>query len=286
MLRHTFCHLPGVAAGTEQRLWSAGLTTWDHALAGEGTKKKTPGRKLPADLLRESVQRHGAGDVAWFAEHLPAAQSWRLFADFRARCAYLDIETTGMESYDIVTTIALYDGKTIRTYVRGRNLEAFANDVRAYKLLVTYNGKAFDLPFLRRCLGCSLDHGHIDLRHTLAALGVKGGLKSCEQQLGVTRAGLEEVNGYMAVLLWQDYQRKKDQRSLDTLLAYNVQDTVNLEALMVYAHNANLDRLGEAPFAAGYRIVPTKGMANPFAADAGTVKRIACGMPFSFRAGG
>ena len=97
MLRHTFCHLPGVAAGTEQRLWSAGLTTWDHALVGEGTRK-TPGRRLPADELRESVRRHGVGDAAWFAARLPAAQSWRLFADFRDHCAYLDIETTGMDA--------------------------------------------------------------------------------------------------------------------------------------------------------------------------------------------
>ena len=32
-----------------------------------------------------------------------------MFADFRAHCAYLDIETTGMGSGDQVTTIALYD---------------------------------------------------------------------------------------------------------------------------------------------------------------------------------
>ena len=283
MLRHTFCHLPGVAAGTEQRLWSAGLTTWDHALAGEGAKK-TPGRKLPADLLRESVQRHGVGDAAWFDARLPAAESWRLFADFRDRCAYLDIETTGMESYDLVTTIALYDGETIRTYVRGRNLEAFVNDVRAYKLLVTYNGKSFDLPILRRCLGCSLDQAHIDLRYVLAGLGVRGGLKSCERQLGVTRPGLEEVNGYMAVLLWHDYQRKKDQRSLDTLLAYNVQDTVNLEALMVYAHNTHLGRLA-APFAADYHLSPPGASLNPFTADPGTIARLGRQIPFGFRAG-
>jgi uncharacterized protein len=285
MLRHTFCHLPGVAAGTEQRLWSAGLTTWDHALAGDGTPK-TPGRRLPADELRESVRRHGVGDAAWFAERLPAAQSWRLFADFRDQCAYLDIETTGMDARAVVTTIALYDGKTIRTYVRGRNLDAFADDVRAYRLLVTYNGKSFDLPFLRRGLGCALDHAHIDLRHTLASLGVRGGLKACETKLGVTRPGLEEVNGFMAVLLWHDFQRRKDQRSLDTLLAYNVQDTVNLEALMVHAHNAHLDRLGAAPFAAGYRLAPPEGVANPFAPDPDTVARIARGMAFAPRTGG
>ena len=283
MLRHSFCHLPGVGGTTEQRLWSAGLTTWDHVLLGE-VDKKSPGRRLPADELRESVRRLDQGDAAWFESRLPSAQSWRLFADFRDRCAYLDIETTGMESYDSVTTIALYDGRSVRTYVRGRNLDDFTADIRAYRLLVTYNGKSFDLPFLRRCLGCSLDHAHIDLRHILASLGVRGGLKACERQLGVTRPGLEEVNGYMAVLLWKDYQRKKDQRSLDTLLAYNVQDTVNLEALMVYAHNTHLGRLA-APFGADYRLPPPEAILNPFTADPVTIQRISRGMPFAFRVG-
>ena len=281
MLRHTFCHLPGVAVTTEQRLWLAGLTTWDHVLAGE-VGRKTPGRRLPADELRESVRRHGLGDAAWFDARLPSAQSWRLFADFRDHCAYLDIETTGMDAHDVVTTIALYDGRTVRTYVRGRNLDEFAKDVRAYRLLVTYNGKSFDLPFLRRCLGCSLDHAHIDLRHTLAALGVRGGLKECERKLGVTRPGLEEVNGYTAVLLWHDFQRRKDQRTLDTLLAYNVQDTVNLEALMVYAHNTNLGQLA-APFATEHRLPPPESTLNPFSPDASSLQRVLRGMPAGFR---
>lgn len=283
MLRHTFCHLPGVGGTTEQRLWSAGLTTWDHALEGE-VGGKAPGRRLPADDLRESVRRHDLGDAAWFDAKLPPAQSWRLFSDFRAHCAYLDIETTGMDLHDVVTTIALYDGRTVRTYVRGQNLDAFAGEVRAYKLLVTYNGKSFDLPMLRRCLGCPLEQAHIDLRHILAGLGVRGGLKSCEQQLGVSRPGLEEVNGYMAVLLWHDYQHRKDRRSLDTLLAYNVQDTVNLEALMVYAHNTHLGRLA-APFAASYHLQQPPATLNPFTADPGTIERLGRQIPFTFRAG-
>ena len=53
-----------------------------------------------------------------------------------------------MESYDSVTTIAIYDGQTVRTYVRGRNLDAFAKDIQAYRLLITYNGKSFDQPLL------------------------------------------------------------------------------------------------------------------------------------------
>ena len=132
---------------------------------------------------------------------MPAAESWRLFGDFRGDCAYLDIETTGMESFDQITTIALYDGRTIRTYVQGRNLMDFIQDVSAYQVLITYNGKSFDVPFLTRCLHCRLDQAHIDLRHVLASLGVRGGLKSCERQLGLARPGLEDVDGYVAVLL-------------------------------------------------------------------------------------
>jgi len=270
MLRHTFCHLPGVALRTEQRLWSAGLTCWDDALTGSS---HALARRLSAEELRESARRHDLGEAGWFAGRLPSAQTWRLFADFRAHCAYLDIETTGMSATAVVTTIALYDGQNLRTYVRGENLGDFARDVQAYRLLVTYNGKSFDLPVLRRCLGVTLDHAHIDLRYALAGVGLRGGLKACERQTGLTRPGLEEVDGFMAVLLWHDYQRRGDRRILETLLAYNVQDTVNLEALMVHAHNAWLDRLA-APFGAQHRLPAPTLPANPFTPDVEALTRV------------
>ena len=134
MLRHTFCHLPGVGETTERRLWARGLTTWDAALAAAG-------HRLSADNLRASADHYGRGNPAWFAALLPWPQLWRLFADFRDRCAYLDIETTGMGPTAHVTAIALYDGRAVRTYVHGRNLDDFAADVADYRLLVTYNGK-------------------------------------------------------------------------------------------------------------------------------------------------
>jgi hypothetical protein len=148
MLRHTFCHIPGVGEKTERRLWEAGLTSWEAVLEREAGQRHPAARRLPVEHLRESVRQHAAGDPAWFAQRLPAAQSWRLFRDFRERCAYLDIETTGMAAYDHVTTIALYDGRTVRHYVHGQNLHDFARDVAAYRLLVTFNGKRFDLRVL------------------------------------------------------------------------------------------------------------------------------------------
>jgi uncharacterized protein YprB with RNaseH-like and TPR domain len=267
MLRHTFCHLPGVGESVERRLWARGLTTWDAALAA-------PGHRLPADELRASADHYQRGNPAWFAALLPAAQLWRLFADFRDACAYLDIETTGMGPAASVTTIALYDGRAVRTYVRGRNLDDFPRDVANYRLLVTYNGKSFDLPFLERDMGCRLAQAHIDLRYVLAALGYRGGLKGCERQLGVGRPGMEDLDGFAAVLLWQEHRRRGDAAALETLLAYNVQDVLNLEPLMVEAHNRRLAGLREAPFAAGYRLPPPQPPANPFRPDPEAVRRV------------
>ena len=53
------------------------------------------------------------------------------------------------------------------------------------------------------------------------------------------------MNGYFAVLLWNEYQRNKNDKALETLFAYNIQDVVNLETLMVLSYNL---KLKETPF--------------------------------------
>ena len=105
---------------------------------------------------------------------------------------------------------------------------------------MTYNGKTFDMPFIRRYLGVPVDQAHIDLRYVLASLGYRGGLKECERQMGLDRGELEEVDGYFAVLLWRHYVQHSDRRTLETLLAYNALDVINLEQLMVRAYNLKI----------------------------------------------
>ena len=172
---------------------------------------------------------------------------------------------------DYITTIALYDGKTIFWYVQGENLEQFADDVRNYRLLITYNGKCFDLPFIRNTLRVRMDQAHIDLRYVLASQGYRGGLKGCERQLGIDREELEGVDGFFAVLLWDEFRRNHNRRALETLLAYNIMDVVNLETLMVLSYNM---KVAQTPFADTHTLpLPTPPPA-PFLPDRAIIARI------------
>jgi len=274
MLCNTFCHIPGIGLQSEQRIWASGIHGWKDLL--ENTSARPPFSRNRMRSLQKHVEQSfeelEQGRLHYFAELLPGAHHWRLFAQFRHSIAYLDIETTGMGDFnDHITTIALYDGKSIFHFVNGENLGEFHDRITNYELLVTYNGKCFDLPFIRKSLGIPMDQAHIDLRYVLAGLGYRGGLKGCEKQLGIDRAELDGVDGFFAVLLWRDYLRNNNQRALETLLAYNIEDVVNLERLMILAYNLKLQ---DTPFTASHKLAPPEPAQVPFQADTEVIERI------------
>ena len=272
MLKHTFCHIPRVGVKTEARLWECGITHWD--FLGDAGDAPIPGlqRSVALASIEESRQRLAQRDAAWFAGWLPSSEIWRLYSAFRNQTAYLDIETTGAgPPEDHVTTIALYDGREVRTYVFGRNLEDFLDDVRQYRLLVTFNGRCFDVPFLERQFRIRFDHAHLDLRFALKAAGVSGGLKKVERLFGLHRGDLDGVDGYHAVLLWREFQNTGDERYLETLLAYNVEDVLSLEVLAAKAYNLLLEATPFGPSLA----LPVPDIApNPVRAYPETLERI------------
>jgi uncharacterized protein YprB with RNaseH-like and TPR domain len=272
MLRHTFIHVPGIGRKTEQRLWEAGLLSWDD-LDGPSAAVCLPAGKL--ELLRTSCRRLDAEGLATprtMADLLPASEHWRLFPRFRYATAYLDIETTGAGAWaEEITAISLWDGTSLSCFVQGDNLEEFAATISRYEVLVTYNGKCFDLPVIERQFGIRLNQVHLDLRFVLARLGYKGGLKGCEKRFGLDRGELDGVDGYFAVLLWEEYQRWGDPRALETLLAYNVEDTVNLETLMVHAFNLNV---ATTPFANRYQLPLPIRPVLPYRPDSSLVVRL------------
>ena len=116
-----------------------------------------------------------------------------------------------------------------------------------------------------------LDHANIDLRYVIYSLGFRGGLKGCERQLGMDRGDLSDIDGFFAVLLWDEYQKTSDPKALETLLSYNIQDTINLENLMVTAYNM---KLKDTPFYETHMIADSPPLVNPYSADLAMVDRI------------
>ncbi len=272
MLTNTFVHIQGIGVRTEEKLWESGFTEWNCISPGSL-------RRFPAKLngflhagIEASIRNLEENNPAYFGERLLSGQAWRMFPEFRSSIAYLDIETTGLDrAGDEITTIALYDGRSIRTYVQGENLGVFADDIQDYRTIVSYNGKSFDLPFIERWFGSRLSHAQIDLRYILKSLGFSGGLKRCERQLGMSRGELAEVDGLLAVYLWDRYRRKRDLKALESLLAYNVQDTINLERLLVTAYNM---AIRNTPFAAEKHLPEAVLPENPFRVDLRTVDAV------------
>ena len=271
MLKNTFLHISGIGQKTEEEIWQAGIHTWSEFSAPANSNIRPAARHLVESHLR-SQPAEALSMPQYFAELLPASQHWRLFPHFLDKTAYIDIETTGINrERSTITTIALYDGSEIFTFVHGDNLDTFPDHLAKYQAIVTYNGRGFDVPMLEKYFGIKIDQAHLDLRPILAALGYKGGLKGCERQLGIDRSKLQGVDGYDAVILWNEYKRCGQQELLDTLLAYNIADTINLEPLLVKAYNLHI---ALTPFSLSHYIAAPKPPQNPFKPDTQVIKRL------------
>jgi uncharacterized protein YprB with RNaseH-like and TPR domain len=234
MLRHTFQHIPGLGERREQELWRRGIWTWYELLANPATSGLPPALLADAQaIVQLSLKALGEGNIYFFTQLLPSREHWRLYPEFQGVTAYLDIETGMLSSgRQGITVIGLFDGVEFWSFIRGQNLHQFEEHLRRYDLLVTFNGKSFDLPVIQRDLGIPIYQAQIDLRVFLHRLGYRGGLKRIERQWGIVREDeVAGLNGYDAVLLWERY-RRGDHEAMDRLIAYNRADVVNLEVLL------------------------------------------------------
>lgn len=272
MLKQTFRHIQGIGERTERRLWRAGVTCWEHLLDPPTLGSLPPGLRDESRFeLERSLTALEKRDARYFITKLPHQLHWRLYPEFSERVAYLDIETTGLGTEEsMLTVIGVHDGERPQVYVHGRNLEQFVRDIDTFTLLVTYNGKQFDLPFLRTKLGIPLNQAHIDLRYPLAALGYKGGLKKIEKRLGLERPGLvSQLDGWCAVVLWR-YHERGESGALETLLHYNLEDVVHLPALLAKVYNTSIQQL---PFPVE-PVTPPDPPPIPFQPDDSIMRRV------------
>ncbi len=152
--------------------------------------------------------------------------------------AFIDIETTGLSADNCdITVIGIYvvNGAYERfTHLVGDEVtvEKLMSALEGVKVIHTYNGSRFDLPFIRSKLGVDLERSfeHCDLMYHCWRRNLFGGLKQVERCLCISRR-LAEINGYEAVRLWWRYMNDHDREALDMLLEYNREDVVNLKIL-------------------------------------------------------
>lgn len=241
MLENTFCHIQGIGIKTEAKLWEAGIETWSDWNEPLPVALSQKARLETPTIFEQSYKALEENNPHFFCDRLKTSDHWRIFPHFRETTVFLDIETTGLGSHSDITTISLYDGKEVHCYINGQNLDDFINDIGKYSVIASYNGRSFDIPFIEQFFKIRIPQAQIDLRFVLASLGFKGGLKGCEKQMGINRGALDGVDGSFAVYLWRQYERYNDKKALETLLAYNIEDTVNLEKLLVQAFNINIE---------------------------------------------
>jgi hypothetical protein len=229
----------GASIKAESKYHGLGFETWEDILTKEYPSKKPPKAFLKLqELIPVAQQALQAHDYGVISKLLHKKFLWLLIPYFITNTAFLDIETTGLSpNYDEITTIAVYDGKQFYNFVRGENLDEFSSFIERFPCITTYYGSVFDIPFLQKAFQMEFPQIQFDLCFLLRRIGLSGGLKGVEQQVGLTRKDVAQLDGFAAVVLWKKYQQSKNRAYLDTLLAYNSMDVFTLEYLLPYAYN-------------------------------------------------
>jgi uncharacterized protein YprB with RNaseH-like and TPR domain len=193
--------------------------------------------ELPADILSELLSA-GSGEQQI---HCPP-QRW----------AFLDTETTGLAGGSGTLAFLVGIGSItpagfgLKQYFLRQPAEepsllsALASDLASYDVLVTYNGKAFDVPLLETRFLMNRQKApfarlqHVDLLYGARRLW-RLKLESCRLQdlerriLGHERVG--DVGGGFIPNLYFDYLRRSDPGPLEPVFFHNAIDILSLACL-------------------------------------------------------
>lgn len=177
---------------------------------------------------------------------------------------FFDIETTGFAAknsrlYMIGVLYVCPETKnfnTIQWFLDEYNdenklLTAFINFIKDYKVLMHFNGKGFDIPYLEAKaeafnVACNFDNfKHIDLykiasklKHFFKTENIK--LKTLEQFFGLRRD--DEFTGKELISVYDEYMKTKDNRLKHFLTLHNFEDLKGMLTVMnILAYNNMFD---------------------------------------------
>ncbi len=179
------------------------------------------------------------------------AKDWEILSFFRPEdIVFLDIESTGLwASQPLFLVGVLYlsnSGHLVAEQYFARHyreekavLEAVNRVLKKFKVIVTYNGKRFDLPYITgRAVAHRLfyhyDHFHVDLLYH-ARKHLKQHLPDCrlmtleEYLLGFKREG--DIPGYLIPETYHRFVKTSDTALVEPILEHNRLDLVAMARL-------------------------------------------------------
>lgn len=169
---------------------------------------------------------------------------------------FLDTETTGISGGSGTFAFLVGVGRFVET---GFLLQQFIisdpqeesamllhldNWIKPDDILVTFNGKTFDIPLLRtryvlnRLPSTLSENLHLDMLHISRRLWRKTlescALKDLEREILTLQRSEDEVPGWMVPEIYFDYLRTGETKLLTNVIYHNEQDVVSLAALFLH----------------------------------------------------
>lgn len=188
------------------------------------------------------------------------------------RIGTLDIETTGLNparNKFILGGLFDFQTKTMHQIFaenRGEEAEAlksFAGEVSGLDMVITYNGRHFDMPFINKRLnnfkmkGCTpynLDlylvvNGHSPIKKFVPNLKQK----TVENYMGLWQSRADEISGAESVELYDRYEKSGDPQLEEKILLHNSDDVLQLTRLLKVISKADFHK---AMFHLGFPVGP------------------------------
>lgn len=231
----------------ERRLWSQGCCSWQQAVLPSCASLSV----LHKGRLAEALSALEQGRVP-LLRALPPAEHWRALCVSGAgvtgrpsRWLALDIETSscgpGTNDITVIGVCGHATGFAPRAFVNDRHewAEGLAELLQATDVLVSFAGRGFDVPLVRGVFPeFVFPPYHVDLFPTYRRLGLGGGLKRLQEQLGFGRTPeLRGLDGFSAVLLWKNYLETGRDELVKTLVRYCLEDVVVLLPMAAEAYD-------------------------------------------------
>ena len=185
------------------------------------------------DECQRCFDAHEARDVSYFVRQLHQEDKWRILTEYLGETTFFDIETDGLEHDSRITVIACWHRGQLEYFVEHENLDDFLLLLDDVQLLASFNGSSFDVPRVLDAFHIpGLPCPHLDLRWPAYHQGLSGGLKEILRQLHVPRPDdLTEVDGEVAIQLWERWLRAQDEAARGQLLRYCASDVLALVIL-------------------------------------------------------